>query len=706
MYCTECRLKLPYDKAPHITQCTNCGTRMTPEVKDILQHGQYDIAREVRPTQIEMAKDIEALLQEPTGTLLAEGGTGIGKSFAYLIPLLLSKGKRIVISTAKKTLQDQLAKKDIPFLLNKMGLTNISYGIYKGKANYACWLLAKEVPIKDRAKFVQFVNKGSRQAPADIATWLGSTPQWWNKVAATDCVRGKRCPHFEKCLPQPKDYNIIVTNHHLMAIDLKIYPGTLFGEYNTLVIDEAHQAPDAFRAAYSKSMTSSSVTYAQRSMINDDDMRNFFDESGVTTSKAMLEKMHTVIETYEALHRKVSVSTGGATIVDTASIKPQLAALLQAASALSGKLFLMGEELNNAFEETQDGAESDSLLRLMSRLTKQEKRITGLTEFIMALPANDEPEGDKTVVVTGDDKGLYLQPIKVGDLVKQPLKMAKHKIMVSATLAMGSDFEFTKSRLGLEGEPTTDKIYKSPFNLREQAILYLPRHMPLPAHAGQPREREVWIKALSTEIAQLVGATQGDAFVLFSAKTDMKDVLYRLGSHFWNDTGLNLVTQEGDATATLDKYMETPRSVLFGLKSFWEGIDVSGDKLKLVIIPKLPFPNPKDPLIGALCDQAGTQSFQKVMIPHMFFDMKQGVGRLIRTQTDKGFVAILDPRVWTGTGNPTNHIRRMEKIEAQTPQKRMRMGYGKQLLNVLGFPRITDDFTILQDWVIDFFKTS
>ena len=137
MLCKNCGIKIPSNKAPSLKDCSICGTEFTPDVRDILEYGQFGIAKEIRPTQVEMARDIENLLQQTNGTLLAEGGTGIGKSFAYLLPSILSAGKRVVISTAKKTLQDQLANKDIPFLLKKLNLPNVRYGVYKGKSNYA-----------------------------------------------------------------------------------------------------------------------------------------------------------------------------------------------------------------------------------------------------------------------------------------------------------------------------------------------------------------------------------------------------------------------------------------------------------------------------------------------------------------------------------------------------------------------------------------
>ncbi len=721
MLCKNCGVRIPFNKAPDLEDCSICGTKFTPDVRDILEYGQFGIAREVRPTQVDMARDIEDMLQQTTGTLLAEGGTGIGKSFAYLLPSILSAGKRVVVSTAKKTLQDQLANKDIPFLLKKLGLPNVKYGVYKGKSNYACWKLAQEVPGNERPRFEKFVQDAqSRGAPADIADWAGVVPRWWSKISIDNCVLSNRCPHFKDCRPHPKDYSIIVTNHHLMAIDMKVLPGTLFGPYNTLILDEAHQAPEAFRAAYSRAATFKGIDYIRSSLKNDDYLRGLVDDLGVTTAKILLTELEDVARAFKDLHRNATRAAGSSKIVDIRKIAQPLDAFLTVTDACAAKLFLVSEDISRAYStaaSVPDDSEysPEQLFAMMSRAQKLHKRVSALVEFANDLAGRAKllianPKEGAEYLTICDDKGLTIQPLDIGKVVAAPMGTIQHKVILSATLAMGRDFEFTKQRFGLTEElraPTEvikEKIYPSPFDMSQQAILYLPRHLPLPAHAGQPEERSKWIRALSTEIAQLIGATEGDAFVLFSAKSDMNEVLHELGHDFWDDAGLSLILHEGEATATLSQYLKTPKAVLFGLKSFWEGVDVPGDKLKLVVIPKLPFPNPKDPLISALSDKAGSNSFMRVMVPHMFFDMKQGVGRLIRTQSDRGFVAILDARIWTGTGNRTTHLQRMEKINADPHRKRM--GYGKQLLDVLGFTQITDDFTIMQSWVKKFFKDS
>jgi ATP-dependent DNA helicase DinG len=699
--------------APDLKTCGVCGIELIPESRDILERGQYQIANEVRPTQVALAEDIETNLRQERGTILAEGGTGIGKSFAYLLPALLSTNKRVVVSTAKKTLQDQLAEKDIPFLVEKLGLSSLKYGLYKGKSNYACWKLWREVPISEMERYEDFINAAmDAQQPADIAQWGGAVPFWWSKISIDNCVLKKTCPHFKHCHPQPQDYNLVITNHHLMAIDMKSATNFLLGPYNTLIIDEAHQAPEAFRSAYSRRMTFSGLERLQKKIKNDDYLRGAIDDSGVTTAKAIVEEVDELGTAFKSLHRKAVAAANGGQAVDVRKIQNDLKAFHVKADTYGGKIFLLCEAFKRQYASAKDGPshidDSDQLFVMLTRANKLFRSVTSIVDFASDLTGQANAQDSVSeYLTTWDDKGLEMRPLDIGKIIASPIARVPHKIIMSATLAMGKDFSFTKQRFGLTDElkvPAdiiTEKIYKSPFKMHEQAILYLPRHLPLPAHGGQPEERSKWIRAISTEIAQLLGATKGDAFVLFSAKSDMNEVIDEIGHDFWDDANLNLIQHEGEATSTLKRYMSTKNSVLFGLKSFWEGVDVVGNKLKMVIIPKLPFPNPKDPLIEELSKRAGNNSFFNVMIPHMFFDMKQGVGRLIRAQSDRGFVVILDTRIWSGTGNRVTHMARMEKIAADPAKKRM--GYGKKLLDGLGFTRITDNFEDVKVWSSKFF---
>jgi len=698
-----------------------CGSPLTPQVRDILEHGKFGINKEIRPTQIALGEDVETILNtEAGGVLLAEGGTGIGKSFAYLIPSLLAENKRIIIATAKKTLQDQLANKDVPFLIEKMG-RKVRFSVYKGKANYGCWRLVKAVPSEYRNDYAQFINQARIEGhPADVAKWKGSYPWWWSQISVDNCVL-KNCEFAGICKPTPKNDNLVITNHHLLALDMRLNPGTLLGPYNLLIIDEAHQAPEAYRSAYAHEVTFKGLERLRNTFQKDDMLRSLIDDLGHTTAKGTNNALDELKQTYEQLHRKareVSDDTGKISPTNIVSELNQFYG--RATNLLETNKLNMGEVkdfLDDSFNgnvEISDMYSSDELVVILSRMNRLQKKYEQLTSFAERISASISAGSATSFITTMDEQGMKVQPLNIGDFIGPNLNTISHKIIMSATLAMGTDFSYTKNKFGIgkqQGltakatpELIVEKIYPSPFDMDNQAIMYLPRHLPLPAHQGLPERRRQWIVEISNEIAQLVGATNGDAFVLFSAKADMNEVLAELGPEVWSNLGVRLIIQEGEATAALDEYLANEHSVLFGLKSFWEGVDVAGDRLKLVIIPKLPFPNPKDPIVAALCEVAGKESFMQVMVPSMIFDMKQGVGRLIRTQSDRGFVAILDTRVWTGTSNEGTHAARMNKIEQDKDKKRM--GYGKKLLDTLGYRKITDDFTILQRFVNRFFKAS
>lgn len=712
MRCNNCGNLVSYQKAPTLKDCIICGTALTPEVRDILEFGKYNITEEKRPSQLALATDVEKLLLETQrGTLLAEGGTGIGKSFAYLIPTLLAKNKRAVISTAKKTLQDQLFIKDIPYLKEKMGKNDLVFSLYKGKSNYACWRLASEVPREDKKKYQLFVDAArNKNKPADVSEWPETaTPSWWYKISIDNCVLGTSCPHYKHCRPQPRQSNIVVTNHHLTAIDIRKTPGMLFGEYNLLILDEAHQASESFRSAHSKSVTERGLDILEGMVLNDTLVSSAIDDSGIIATKHLVEKIRGIKKCYQELYTAAKRHTDETGTVKIEVIGDPFIRFRSETQDLGASLFQIQETLSRMRIHSASDSESppsDEILAMLGRIQRVQRRTENLADFVTdALDLITASDGTTkpSFITTVEENGLTTKPLNIGPLIGPKLKEIPHKIFMSATLAMGTDFTYSKNHFGLPAQGTPDdpiieKIYKSPFDLQRQAVMYLPMHIPIPAYTNSV-ERPAWISAISTEIAQLVGATHGGAFVLFSAKADMVEVMDELQGT-WDHLGLHLVVQEGEATAAREEFLAHDNSVLFGLKSFWEGVDVAGDQLRLVIIPKLPFPNPKDPIIAALVKEAGNKWFNEVMVPQMIFDMKQGVGRLIRTQSDRGFVAILDPRVWTGSRS--KHASNLQKVKNDPLKKRL--GFGKLLLDTLGYTQVTDDFTVLQSFVKKYFN--
>jgi ATP-dependent DNA helicase DinG len=366
----------------------------------------------------------------------------------------------------------------------------------------------------------------------------------------------------------------------------------------------------------------------------------------------------------------------------------------------------------------QTGEYSQSHVWLgVSKLKKMHLRVQALGDLVAQLRT---PDPEKQFVLLYEERNgdafLIRTPIEVGPLVQAALERIQTKVFVSATLAVNKKFDYFKKRIGLDLTPLpkvtvvrktfvgdidakyniVERFYESPFDYSRQARLYTPRYTyntPIPNPSDQAN-RDSWLKAISMEILRLCRYSDGDAFVLFTAKTDLRDVKMMTEEHF-KSYGLHLLAQQDEgAEALLEEYRNTPKSVLFGLKSFWEGIDVVGEKLRLVIIPKLPFPNQSDAVIKEMVKRAGKSWFHDVYVPKMIFDLRQGTGRLIRSTTDKGVIAILDTRLWTATSNPEAHAANWDKLEKKIAAKKPYgpTGYGKMIVLSLGFENVVDNF--------------
>lgn len=746
MKCKGCGYVIPYtqEREGKDERCIVCGETYRDDPDDILLHGKYNIAREVRPTQADMARQIDDLIyRDSRGTLYAEGGTGIGKSFAYLIPAILA-GKRVVVSTAKKSLQHQLVEKDLPFLAQKMG-KDVKFGVYKGKNNYACIQCAHSINDKvERAQFYSWADKLMKQhEAADIAKWPGARPKWWEDVNIENCPKKRGgCDHAEYCRPQPKTWDIIVVNHTLLAIDLLLgaTPGFLIGEYPIVVIDEAHKAPEMFRSAVTESITLWSTGQLLNTFDKDDQLHAELTYYGLISESDARKSFTAVKKLFEKMHAKIfkGVSQNDTVRVRTLlPFKDDVEELQSVVGILHKKIGDTSKKLYTDIEEHTTSTPQEQAMAILGRMEKLVRRLQSLHDILTSLldeigveeakqKLKEEPKKANWIIIA-DNKGIHRKPVHIGDVCGKALAaMISHRVIVSATLTIGGDFKFIRDEFGIDKaiallntgqkEHTVEAVYESPFDLKTQALLYTPATIPTPAHPGTDA-RPNWVRAIAEEVEKLTLASQGDAFVLFSAKADLLEVLENIDEHNLLSHGIKILPQIDniDAQRLTDEYLKTPSSVLFGLKSFWEGIDVPGDKLRLVVIPKLPFPNPKDPVIEALSDIAkenGENAFMTVSVPQMLFDLKQAVGRLIRTKTDKGVVALLDSRVWTGTSNQLKHertladIRKMRTFLRENPEQRQRFksdgtyrGYGKKAVDATGFSNRTPSFTKAEAFV-------
>jgi len=682
MKCSSCGAAMTVAKVSADRCCFICGLPYQFEVDDFTLHGFNAPGREVRPGQVEMARVVERVIKNKSIAII-EGPVGVGKSDGYGIPAALhaayEQKKRIVISTAKKQLQHQIARKDLPAISKRIE-RNLRIGLMKGKSNYACRYLARGLPDEQKNQFLRWIEESSY---GDTSEFPGRLPNYWYKITAENCI-GPSCTYakdvscgFWRARQESKAASLVVTNHHVVAFDLLSGPYKVLGPYDVLVIDEAHQAPSSFRAAFTTNITHGSCKRLL-DLIDLADLETGLEAKFETRWEAMFQKINSL----SGLIPPDPFGQLGEAVAE------YLATVDTAAKALGTKA------------ASEDPPDAGAVANCMA--------VRKLVDKIQNCLRNAKDPGDNSVVSVSETapgkKMLTVSPISVGPYIGPKLQIIPSTIITSATIALGDSFSDIRRQLGLNfdnygtipAKDVEELVIESPFNYKEQALLYVPKHLPLPAtQASDPKEREVYLAALTSECTRLLKASKGNAFILCTATTDLTELYERLSTA---KLPYKLIPQLDDAESAFKEFLATPNSVILGLKSFWEGVDVVGDKLRLVIITKLPFPSPADPLMqaqnrqltakevarGVPLAKAEKAGFQVLQVPAMLTDLRQGAGRLIRSKADKGVLAILDCRVWTGSGKRT-----AEKATRHT-------GYGQQVIDALGFPQRVSDFEIVK----------
>lgn len=569
------------------------------------------LVKSKRPSQIEMAEDVEKIINEQ-GIAFIEAGTGTGKSFAYLVPAIMS-GKRIVISTAKKALQTQLVIKDIPYLLSKLPLPKkVLYTQLKGKNNYGCLLNATNyAESSPRAKpFLEWLKESK---DADIGTYEYPI-SFIDEIKVTECS-WKNCPHMSKCgylknKTLAKDADILVVNHSLLAYDL-VSP--ILGEYDVLIIDEAHQAPEFFRNALSFKLGSD--FYEMNCKLKVVDIPSIFE--------SIIHGIFTIINGKEGKIRHDKLHASFKTLKQEC------------------ETFIEYLRSGNNFSEFEFEAK-DPRLGLISKnfydLLKQCKVILGETEGKW--------------VSYFENEELTTAPLSIGGLIGPILKNKHSVIFTSATLATNKSFNFISRDLGLKDEDIKiKKILPSPFDYKNRTRLYVTTEGPDPSQL----KGEAYHDKTIALIQRLIVESNGGAFILCTSKTDMYAFYERLRLAATHE----ILMQGTKLEPQVEKFKKNPKAVLIGVKSLWEGVDVPGLGLRLVIIPKLPFPTPSDVILTEkkvefqdYLEEAGHENpslkaWETFDLQQAIIDLKQGVGRLMRSETDAGVIAILDPRIIT-----------------------------------------------------------
>jgi ATP-dependent DNA helicase DinG len=579
---------------------------------------------EQRPQQIELAEAI-ARSFELQRTGIFEAGTGTGKSLAALIPAALS-GKKVVVSTATIALQEQYIYKDIPTLQSALP-TEIKAALLKGRGNYVGLrrygehILGEEIDPRiikwiDGTEYGD-VSELDFQPAAD--TWLEINSD------SDDCLRN-RCGQFADCFyfkarKRAEDADILVVNHSLLLADAAS-DGNILPPYDLLIVDEAHQMPEIATKAFSVAISSRGLQrLANRALKNINAPAHLVHNMEELGAQFFNDLYFTVPMGKSRL--KTSVRT-----VDE---------LLAAISVLRD--WMSAQE----FEEILDVESSRDRLK-----AKAKSLISTATRFIRCLELMHEPHADWVVWTEkteafGGRVDIQAAPLRVDELMQDFLfskKSLLSSVWMSATLATGGEdpFAFFKDLVGAPSDSIQVKV-ESPFDYERQALMYLPSGLPEP---NDPR----FIPHATDEIERVLAASNGRAFVLFTSYTGMNgafDALeYRLPYQ---------CKRQGQMPRQklIEWFKETPNAVLFGTSSFWEGVSIDGEQLSCVIIDRIPFQAPDDPVYEARCEalKGDTESswFNDLALPHAIMRLKQGVGRLIRTKTDTGIVALLDPRI-------------------------------------------------------------
>ena len=597
---------------------------------------------EPREGQRRMAAAVANTLQHG-GVLLAEAGTGTGKTLAYLVPAILHR-QRVLISTGTKNLQEQIYFKDLPALQTALGV-RFSATYMKGRANYLCLHRLDQLRAHPAVPhdFVSMIDEWRRVTETGDRAELRDLPEdssLWPDVAATaETCLGTDCPQYRECYvtkmrQRAAESDLVIVNHHLLCADASVRQST-FGEVipdcDNAIIDEAHHLEDVatqyFGISVSNYRLADLVRDAERALnlgqIDDPDsvLRHAIrrvDDHSMTFFGAL------------AMARRARASLAEERLrIGPDWFRDVLDDGLGLTSALDG----LDKEMQKRAGTGEAGAQvNEDAATIARRAGELRDHVTFLLEA--ADPAF-------VYFLETRNRGVFLRaaPIDVSAIIREMLiNRMRATVLTSATLAVEGSFEYVKGRLGVEDADSVRVT--SEFDFREQAILYLPRKMP------SPKSPE-FADAVAREVLDLLTRTEGRAFVLFTSYAMLRTVRERVEPSLPYPI---VVQGTAPRSVLLNQFRTTPNAVLFATSSFWQGVDVVGEQLSCVIIDKLPFASPGDPITAARIEAiiaGGGDAFQEYQVPLAILAMRQGLGRLIRHRTDRGVLAVLDPRLRT-----------------------------------------------------------
>lgn len=635
---------------------------------------------EARTGQQQMAAAVAAVLKTG-GTLLAEAGTGTGKTLAYLVPAILS-GRRVLISTGTKNLQEQIFFKDLPLLERALGVP-FSATLMKGRSNYLClhrWDLLREAndstgtfpqfersERSERSVLLPIIDQWAKTTKTGDRAELRDVPEelalWKELSADAESCLGVECPRYTDCFvtqmrQRAAEADVVIVNHHLLCADAAVRRSA-FGEViprcPTLVVDEAHQLEDAATQYFGRHVGNFRIDDFVRDLQQLLKARPFGGKE-----EDVYRSLEQTVEHSRAFFAGLTLSpesrgwrlgsNGDGSGVQAAearvarytaeSLADHVEAGLMLVGALEGleATLVLAQQppTHDEAATSRSAVSSDDVTEAAATLTRRAGELRDDLRFL--LRADD---ADFVYYVEARRRAVFLRaaPIDVSRVIQEALfDRMQTVVLTSATLAVDGSFEYVKRRLGVR---TANELrVPSEFDYSRQALLYLPRRMPSPKSPAFP-------EAAARQVREIVSRSRGRAFILFTSYAMLRGVRQLIEPSVPYPL---LVQGEAPRSILLDQFRCTPNAVLLATSSFWQGVDVVGDALSCVIIDKLPFASPSDPIVSARIEAInarGGEAFSEYQVPLALLALHQGLGRLIRHRTDRGVLAILDPRLRT-----------------------------------------------------------